>query len=352
MKPIYYLLIPALLLAGCGKEEVEQATVRKTPVNVESVQTHDFAYLERSVGQIYGTVMPSIAAEVSGNVVKVYVEPGDSVKKGDSLIEIDREPYSLALARAKAGLAQAKAAYEYQRLLFERQTKLKDGNYISEDNLEASNAQLKSLEAQLHSAKAAAALAERDYRNTIVKAPFAGIIQSRSLDLGDFAETGHPVCSIATNKKLRVLAPFPEKLAGEIKAGLKVKLVSPVAPDTVVETTINEVKPAVSSMSKSLTAVIFVDNPGDWVPGASVNVEVTTKLVKNAVLVNRVAVVKRPAGNVVYALSGDSVKEVPVEVGRIEGAEVQILKGVNSGVKVVTDGAYYLSDGAPVAISE
>jgi RND family efflux transporter MFP subunit len=352
MKPIYYLLIPALLLVGCGKKEVEQAAERKTPVKIETVQQHDFAYIERSVGQIHGTVMPSIAAEVSGNVVEVYVEPGDSVKKGDSLIEIDREPYSLALARAKAGLAQAEAAYEYQKLLFERQTKLKDGNYISEDNLEASNAQLKSLEAQLHSAKAAAALAERDYRNTIVKAPFDGVIQSRSLDLGDFAENGHPVCSIATHKKLRVLVPFPEKLAGQIKAGLKVKLISPVAPDTVVETTIGEVKPAVSNLSKSLVAVIFVDNPGDWIPGASVNAEVITKVVNDAILVDRVSVVKRPAGNVVYVLNSETVKEVPVEIGRIEGTEVQLLKGINAGAKVVTDGAYYLSDGAAVAISE
>ncbi|MBN2068794.1 MAG: efflux RND transporter periplasmic adaptor subunit [Opitutales bacterium] len=351
-KPVYYLLIPALLLVGCGKEEVANQTERLVPVSVAETPVLDFSYIERSVGHIYGNVTPQIVAEAEGNTVEVYVEAGDIVTKGQPLLMIDQEPYQLRLDSAKAGLAQAQAMYDYQKVLYDRQTSLKDGNYISSNDLESSEAQLKLLEAQRDSAAASLALAERDMRNTVVKAPFSGTIDSRLVDLGDYVKQGNPVFSLVTAEKLRISLPFPESLARVIQPGQKVTLVSPVDKSQVVNAVLNEVKPAVSGASRSIEAVIYLDNPGSWVPGASVNAEVITQVKSEAVVIDRVALIQRPAGNVVYTLEGDHAKELPVTVGRIDGDKVEILDGLPRGAKVIVEGAYYLSNGAKVKVTK
>jgi len=344
MRTIPSILIPCLLgatllLPGCAKKPEEQ---KKGPqaaiITVTQAQARTMQVLEQSVGEADSATAPKVGAEVAGRIVRVYVEIGDPVRKGQLLAEIDAADFSADATRLEA-LATS------QRKLTERYRELARKGFISPSALEG-------YEAQGVAAREQYARAAKNLSRTRIVSPVDGRVDNRLVSVGDWIDLGKPVFQLSTSENLRIRLPFPETAAQRIQVGQVVRLSTPTAPDAAVTGKIEQVRPMVGSGNRAFDAVVEVRNPGGWKPGASVNGAVVVEEHAGAVSVPEVSVVLRPAGKVVYAIENGKAVQRIVVTGVTQDGQVEILQGLKAGTTVAVDGAGFLTDQAAVSVKE
>jgi len=333
------LLGAALLLPGCAKKPEEQ---KKGPqaaiITVTQAQSRTMQVLEQSVGEADSATAPKVGAEVAGRIIKVYVEIGAPVRKGQLLAEIDATDFSSDEKRLEA---QATS----QRKLTERYRELAKKGFISPSALEGYDAQ--DVAAREQHTRAA-----KNLSRTRIVSPVDGRVDNRMVSVGDWIDLGKPVFQLSTSENLRIRLPFPETAAQRIKVGQAVNLSTPTAPDAAVAGKIEQVRPMVGATNRAFDAVVEVKNPGGWKPGASVNGAVVVEEHTEAVTVPEVSVVLRPAGKVVYVIdSGKAVQHI-VTTGVTQNGQVEILQGIKTGATVAVDGAGFLTDKAAVSVKD
>lgn len=343
------LLTVATLSSGCSdKDEGEQQFVRKTPVTVAEATLEPLQAVETTVGRLEAISMPALAAETSGRVVRLHVDGGSVVKKGQVLAELDGEPQRLAVASARASVERLEALLANQSRTVKRYEELRS-KAVSESMLEEAIAQQSAREAELNDARAR--LAEAEYRldRTQIRSPVDAIVERRLISVGDFVSPGTPIVTIVGMDRLRAVLPFPERLSGQLRTGLAVTLDQPARPGASLTAAISEVRPMVGTNNRAIEALVDLPPGSDWPPGGTVTARVVLAS-REGVVVPPASVVRRPAGEVVYVVTGDKVAERKVPVGLRTVDKAEILGGVEPGETVVVSGAGFLTDGALVTV--
>jgi RND family efflux transporter MFP subunit len=339
-------------LAGCGGKDDTGAgpPVRKTPVTTAQAVTERVEAIETTVGRLEATAAPALAAETSGRVVRLLVDGGSVVRKGQVLAELDGEPQRLAVASARATVERLEALLANQQRTVKRYEELRS-RAVSESMLEEAVAQQSARQAELNDARAR--LAEAEYRldRTHIRSPADAIVERRLISVGDFVSPGTPIVTIVGMEQMRVVLPFPERLSGQLRTGLPVTLEQPARPGDPVTGTIGEVRPMVGTNNRAVEALVELPAGTDWPPGGSVTAHVVLAA-RDGVVVPAASVVRRPAGDVVYALQGDKVAERQVTIGIRTSERAEVLSGIAAGETVVLSGAGFLTDGALVSIRE
>lgn len=357
-KMIRFMAVGLVVLSGmaaCGGEE-KAAVGKERPavlVTIVEASAQDVNVSEFSVGRIESKADPFVAAEIDGRVVEVLVEVGGEVTEGSSLATIDPGDYQLATDSASAEIGRLGAMIEQQQRLVNRYEALREDKFFSENALDEAHSQLRVLNKQLLAAEARRNQANRDLARTVVKAPIAGKIEQRLISPGDYVRKGSPMFRLNTDDVLRVVLPFPESLSGQLAIGQTVLLESPVKPGHKVEAPISEIRPTVGTVNRSLEAIIDVQNPGGWRAGASVNSELILAVNHHAVVVPEISVVLRPKGQVLYVYQENgTVEERVIQGGVQRDGFIEVLSGLRAGEKVVTDGAAFLTDQAPIRLPQ
>lgn len=363
--PRKWLLLSLLLatclplwLSGCGSDEKSgnggnggngangrpAITVTWAPASEQQVRE-----VRHAVGSIEALASPAIAAQVSGAIESIHVEEGERVERGEILANIEAADHRDERASAAADVARLRAQVEVQQRNLRRTRELYAEEHISEDEVDNAEAELESREQRLAAAQAKLRRAERDLARTSIRADIDGVVSERLVSTGDYVSTGTPLFNLVDLSRLRVRIPLSERLVGRIDEQTPLKLRNHSEPQHYLETTVAETRPEISSSTLSMHLLAFIDNPGNWQPGASVDAEVVLDIREDVVLPTQ-SVVRRPAGHVAYILSedGNSVIERKVETGARMGDRVEITSGIEPGDKVIVDGAGFLSDGAKV----
>jgi RND family efflux transporter MFP subunit len=169
------------------------------------------------------------------------------------------------------------------------------------------------------------------------------------ISVGDYVSPGTPIVTIVGKGQLRAVLPFPERLSGQLRPGLAVTLDQPARPGKPIVGTITEVRPMVGTNNRAFEALVQLPADTDWPPGGTLNARVVLAS-REGVVVPTASVVRRPAGEVVYVLSGDKVAERKVTIGIRDAKRAEILTGIEPGETVVVAGAGFLTDGALVAV--
>jgi len=150
---------------------------------------------------------------------------------------------------------------------------------------------------------------------------------------------------------LYVRLPFPENVAQRLRSGQPVELSDFTQPGQTVRGTIREIRPALSATTLSRDVIVTVAN-NNWRPAGSIRGEVTLGIRRAALVVPETAVVLRPKGSVVYAVSGEHAKERVVTTGIQRDGFIEVRSGLEAGETIVVDGAALLSDGAKIKVRE
>ena len=307
---------------------------------------------EWAVGIIETRSSVQVAAEVAGQVRRVLADEGQGVEAGAMLAEIDTAEYRFNKAGQEAELRRLDALLRQQERELARARQLYAERLIAQEQLDSAQSELEALREQLAGARASVSESQRRLAATQLRAPVAGEVAQRNIDVGDYVQTGTIVFELLNMEKLRVRLPFPEYRAPELSRGQVVRLRSAAAGDQAVTAEITDIRPGVTSASRSVTVIVDFTNPGRWRPGASVRAEVVLGVRENSLLLPQVSVVRRPGGDVVYVVEDGVARERRVERGERRGRMIEVLAGLQGGEQVVVDGAGFLTDGTAVDVAE
>ncbi len=330
------ITVSGLILSGCGHAPESPVTTEFPPavVRVQTVESRQRVATEEVVGTVRAKLHSVIEAKISGRIEKMLVAPGQNVKAGELLVQLDAREVQAQLDQALALRQQAQNDLKRATDLF-RQKILSQSEY--------DNAQSK-----FRVADAAATEAEALLGYTKVIAPFDGVITRKYADVGDLASPGKPLLEMEDARDLRLEADVPEAVIGLITLGDKLGVrVSGVTND--LDGVISEIAPSADSNSR--TFLVKLDLPPT--PGlragqfgrAAMPVGETTALRAPAS-----AVVQRGQMELVFVVVNGRAQLRIIKTGNRIGDEVELVSGVDAGEQVVVDGAGNLVDGQPLTI--
>lgn len=235
-----WLAILTGTLAACGEREAAKPAAQATLPEVAAAPFADIAlYPEREApATALGRNEARIAAEVSARVLAIAADSGDVVKAGQVLVRLDPRDAELALARAEAALLQVDARLKQAEAQIQRARSLREKNFISAEALTLRETELTAAQADVQAARANRDSARRGVEKCTVLAPFAGIVRSRTAQVGELAAPGSLLLSLAESADVQVVAQVqsrdadgladatPEFVAGDRRYVLKLLRIS------------------------------------------------------------------------------------------------------------------------------
>jgi RND family efflux transporter MFP subunit len=185
---------------------------------------------------------------------------------------------------------------------------------------------------------------------TRVLAPQAGLVARRRISPGDYVTPGTPLFDLVSVNRLCARLDFPERDAAEIRIGNEVVLNSPTAPDAEAVGTVTSINPQVKEHSRAIEIIVEFDNPGGWLPGASVDATLVVQSKPQALTLPPASIVTRDNREVVFVVNDKRVQARPVKLGWAEVDWVEIVSGLTAGERVVVDGAPLIDEGSLVEV--
>jgi HlyD family secretion protein len=248
--------------------------------------------------------------------------------------ELDAAEVALVAARSQNEQAQKQLA-DLQRVGKEQALKSAQGQRLSAEG------------------KYRGAAAQLSYSE--IKSPIDGVVTDRPLYVGDVATANQPLLTLMNISRLIAKGHIPQSEAAQLKVGNPAKLKVPGMDDPI-EGKVTLVSPALDPGSTTIEVWVEAKkaNP-NLRPGITVQVAMTAKTVKEAVVVPAAAVYKNPEGNGNYVLvagTDDKAHVKPVQVGIRNGEDAQIASGINPGDPVITSGGYAVPDGTKIKVEK
>jgi RND family efflux transporter MFP subunit len=335
--PSLLTIVAAVALTAChSKKENESESLLPVAVRTIVVENKARPSSEEVVGTVRAKLRAAIEPKVSARIETLLVAPGQMLKTGDLIAQLDPR-------EIQAKLDQALALREQATRDLARSRELLDKKITTQADFDA-------VQARARVADGAAREMETMRGYTKVVAPFDGIVTRKLADVGDLAAPGKPIIEMEDPRALRFEADVPEALIGHIKIGVKLLVqVAEGAPP--VEGTVAEVAPVADAASR--TFLVKLDLPAAegtrsgqfgrvWVQtGESKSIRVPTS-----------AIVERGQMECVFVIANQHAQLRIVRTGKPAGGEAEILSGLSSGERVVNEGVESLRDGQPVALKQ
>ena len=228
-----------------GSEQDSQATIAPfASVRVRHQFAEEFTRNIIVNGRTAPARIVELNAETDGRVIGVGVERGDRFDAGDVIVKLDQRD-------RRARLAQAEATVKQRELEFDARAKLKGNSYVSE-------AQLQEAKALLATAKAELTRARLDIDYMVIRAPFAGALQDRQVEVGDFVKLGDPVAVIVDDRTLIITASIAEYEAHFVKKGGPGS--AKLATGQTVNGTIRYIAPVANQATRTFDVELEIDN--------------------------------------------------------------------------------------------
>ncbi|KAA6224692.1 efflux RND transporter periplasmic adaptor subunit [Campylobacter sp. LR264d] len=341
-------------------------------IKVQELGKSNIEEVIQAVGEVYAKEQVDVGAQVSGQIIKLYVDIGDKVKQGDLIAQIDKDKQQNELDITKAQLESAKANLESKKVAFEIATKqyerekklfvakatslesletLKNSYYELKANVAELNAQVVQYEITLKNA-------QKDLGYTTITAPIDGVIINVAVDEGQTVNASQntpTIVRIANLDIMEVKMEIAEADVGKIKIGDVVNFSLLSDPDTKYEANIASIDPAntevsdstsstsssSSSSSSSSTAIyyyanFFVQNNDNFLRiGMSLENEIVVNSVKDILAVPTYLIKNDRGGYYVDILENGVRTKKYVTLGAKDSLNTQILEGLNEGDKLI-----------------
>lgn len=312
------------------------ATISATTVTRESWQT-----TVASVGTLNAIQGVDVSAELPGVVAAVRFESGQSVKAGDLLIQQDSEA-------EQADLRALEAQRNLARLDFERATGLEQRSALSQAQLDRARSELDSLTARAEAQRATIA-------RKSIRAPFAGQLGIRLINVGQFLSPGTPIVTLQRLDALYLDFNVPERYLQSFGVGGPVEITTAAFPDQIFAGTITAISPKIDEKTRNLQVRAELPNPDFRLrPGMFARVAVHAGQPEPVLTLPRTAIAYYPYGDSVFVILGTedalTAERRHVTTGPAREGRVQILSGLEAGERVVSAGHLKLRSGQPVII--
>ncbi len=391
-----------LISAACSGDKADKEPI--VSVQVAPVEKTTIQHVVKTQAILFPRQQAAIVAKISAPVQKFLVKRGSPVHKGELLVVLENRDLAAAAQENKGSLEQAQATYETttganlpeeiqkaeaeaqqskqaldaQERVYQSRQQLYEQGALPRKELDLSEVatvqarnqysiakrhldtllaigkkqELKAAEGQLTSAQGKYLGAEAQLSYSEIRSPIDGVVTDRPLYPGEMAAAGTAIVTVMDISAVIAKAHIPQADAALLKVGDKGTMTVP-GLDEPVEGTVTVVSPALDPNSTTVEVWLEAKNPKQQLkPGTSVQLSLTAKTVKDALVVPVVAVISTPDGGAAVMVVGSDGKahQKTVKLGIRQDDEVQILEGVGESDKVVTTGAYGLPDNTKIKV--
>jgi RND family efflux transporter MFP subunit len=342
-----------MMLTACGHEQADLEpadlpTVRASTTTVEVLA-------EAVPIEVRGTLQPArsadVSSRVSGPVIEVEVEAGDLVQAGDPLVHIQPDTSEGQLSQAQGALAQASAALALAEKNFHRFERLHAKGAASEVELDGARMEHERAQGAVKQAQGAVRAASSVAAETVAKAPFAGRVARRLIDVGDMVAPGRPLVRVETLAGQQIWLTVREADINRITDGQEITVRLDAKPELgALPATVDEIVPSADPATHTFTVKATLDAdplPSGLAGRGSIPGELTERLV-----VPRSAVHVRGGLELVIVRAADDTAQTrAVSTGAEVGTDrIEILAGLAAGDEVVVDAPGPVPDGSPLEV--
>lgn len=344
MKKIIGYAVLLLLVAGMvyvlfnNKKKIAEQTASVADdgiVTVETmpVSTENYTLEVTSNGVTAPVKELKFVSDVSGRVVKIYVDNGSRVSRGTPLLEVDKE-------LLQADYEASKAAYESMEKNVGRFAASQEVGGVSDQQLE-------SMETQLAAAKSRYEVSRRRLADATVKAPISGVINMKYVELGSLIAPNAPLFDIVDNSGLKVTCMLPDGKIERVQKGQQVVLTPSGSSDREYTGKVSFIG-VKSDRGLNYPVEITIDKNTDLKAGVYMKARFVSEEGTNGILVPRSAIVGGLRSSVVYLFRDGVAVEKEVSLGEMSGDRVEVLSGLEDGDVIIVSGIMNISDGTHV----
>ena len=298
-----------------------------------------------AIGSIAAVQGVTVTPEIPGVVREVAFESGAVVSKGDLLVRLD-------ISSEEAQLRALEAQEELARLNVVRERSLRGENMIPQSELDTAEATLKQTKANADAVRAT-------IEKKTLRAPFAGRLGIRLVNLGQYLEAGKPIVSLQSLAPVYADFSLPQQELARLKSGMRVRVTTDAYPDRRFDGTLTALNPDLDPSTRSVGLQATFENPDQLLrPGMFARVEVLLPEEQNVLVIPATSVLSAPYGDSVYVIEpkpagtngapGLTVRQQIIRTGRARGDFLAVESGLKSGDRIVSSGIFKLRNGMAV----
>lgn len=364
----------ALLIIGCenfnSDEKIQPpaSTGDELPtVRVAAVRRGDISVPIFATGTIVPQHESKIGPKISGTLEAVHVDEGDEVKEGQILAKLDQENILIGNRQCEASVRVAEAQLKEAQLKEQnlsrekaRLANLHEKRAISQqryDNIVTAHSmavtRLEILTAQIMSCNENLAMAEQKLKDSVILAPFSGIIVKRLVNRGEYVTTMPPtVLFVIVNiDRVKTEVGLPEVHLARVAKGNRAEITADAYPGVQFGGKISTINPLVDPVSRAFIVKIEIPNRGQRLKaGMFARVTLYPKVHRGALVVPFKSVLQRDGKTGVFVIDGDRALFRAVTAGITDENEVEVIEGLAQGEEVISDGHYGMADNTRVRV--
>ncbi len=337
------------LIPGCKKSDEPAAQLQEAPVHVETAEVS--ALRTPKVLQLTGTLRGAketdLAANVAGRILKTEVERGQSVERGALLAEVDVRAAALALEEARVQVAASKTQAEINQVDCDRFEKLKAGNAVTAYEYDQVAAKCRTSPFGVEAAEVRHSIAAKNVGDGMIRAPFAGVVTERYVEVGAYVQPSSRVVSIAEVDALRLEFSLPERNFPDVKLGSELTFEVAAYPGRVFAAQVVRISGAVRE-TRDVMIDAQVSNPDrSLLPGMFASVTLTIGY-EDLPSVPRAAVFEQNGKQNVLVQTGNILEQRVLQTAPPLGERIAVRRGLALGEHVVTQDVLKLKNGQRV----
>lgn len=359
-KSLVLLTLSVAVLAACGKAPAPAAQQTAEPKPLMLVEQDVMVAEAGALSQgpvISGSLQPELRAdlraEVAGIVLDVLKDNGDEVAKGDLLLRLDPTSIRDKLLSAQEAERAAKVALEQSERQYQRMKSMAGQGLVAVETVETAEGKRNQMQSDLASARARVVEARQQLEKTEVRAPFAGVVGSRSVSPGDTAQVGMQLLSVLDISTMRFEGMIAADQVGKVDTGAHVHFRVNGFAGKEFDGQVQRVNPVVNEATRQVQVLVSIP-------------QTETRLVAGLYAEGRIDVSSRPAimlpessllrdgdAAFVWQVQDNSLRRQQVELGErdLRLGRVEITSGLNAGDRVLRHPLGALKDGAAVEFS-
>ncbi len=375
--PFLVIFIIIAVFSGCDDEGWNSKKILppqgtkarvKVQVNVVKVRRGDIYSPIMATGTILPQEESRVGAKISGRIEKIFVDDGDEFEKEDILVRLDQKDFLIVEKRVKAELAVVRASLREAELHLgnlsrekERLARLYERKVISQQKYDDINtscrmaaARVDLTAARLLEADANLSMAKQQLRDSVIRAPFSGIVAKKFSNEAEIVSSvmpSRPILWLMKIDRVKVEVEIPDVKMMVVGKGTPVDVKIDALPGKLFEGNVSRVNAMVDPISRNFKVETDIPNSEHMVkPGMFARITVKTDVVKGTIIVPQKALVVDDAGNDAVLVLNDNNEAVikKVTVGVSNANMVEIRDGLKDGEKVIVTGNYGLEEGTGV----
>jgi membrane fusion protein (multidrug efflux system) len=293
----------------------------------------------------------NLRSETAGRVVAVEVEPGQRVDAQEVMLRLDVGRPASAAEAAAAALAQSEARLDQAKRELARTRQLVRTGGLPERRLDDAEDAVRLASAARDAARAEAKLARRGLTEAVVRAPFAGTVVERTVELGEYVAPGSPLLTLADTSRLKARVLLDPREALDVAVGRGAVVTVYARPDESFSAEVVRVGEVVDTRTRRLPVEVEIDDPaGRLRPGLVGRFSVDTGEPRIVLRVPLRSVFERFGSQHVYVVEDGLARRRPIVLGEVAGGYAEVATGLQAGEVVVSQGVTRVVDGSKVHV--